>query len=186
MPQMQSGSAEPLVWLDMEMTGLDPETCVPIEVAVIVTTADLAELATMEAVIHQPEEALESMIDLVREMHTSNGLLPRVRASRVSLAEAEERMIAALDGLVVKGSAILAGNSIPTDRRFIDRYFPAFAAWLHYRMVNVTSLKELVRRWYGEEALPAKPESDHTALSDVRASIAELAHYRRTVMRERS
>ncbi len=183
---MQPGSGEPLVWLDMEMTGLDPETCVPIEVAVIVTTAELAELATMEAVIHQPDEALESMNEVVLEMHTANGLLNRVRNSRISLAEAEQRMIAALDGRVVKGSAILSGNSIHTDRRFIDRYFPDFASWLHYRMVDVTSLKELVRRWYGEEALPAKPESDHTALSDVRASITELAHYRRTVMRERS
>ncbi len=176
---MGDAKSELLVWLDMEMTGLDPQSCVPIEVAAIVTTKDLDEIETYHAVIHQPEPALSSMNEFVRNMHTQNGLLEKVARSSTSLPEAD----AAVAALVARhcpeeGEALLAGNSIHQDRRFIDRYFPALEKRLHYRMVDVSTLKELVRRWYGAAAEFLKPESDHTALADVRQSIEELRFYR--------
>jgi oligoribonuclease len=175
--------SNPLIWLDMEMTGLDPEQCVPIEVAVVVTDASLGELATMEAVIHQPDSALEQMSEIVREMHTANGLIDRVRGSTRQLAEVDQELASLVSGYAGDHTGVLAGNSIHTDRLFVKRYFPLLESLLHYRMVDVSSLKELVRRWYGEDALYAKPDSDHTALADARASIAELAFYRQTCFR---
>jgi len=167
-----------LVWLDMEMTGLDPETCVPVEVALILTTSDLEEGETYHAVIHQPDTALESMNDFVRDMHTKNGLLAKVGESRTTLAEADAALAALVAKTCEEGEALLAGNSIHQDRRFVERYFPLLEKRLHYRMVDVSTLKELVRRWYGEDAVFPKPDSDHTALADARQSIAELAFYR--------
>lgn len=167
-----------LVWLDMEMTGLDPETCVPIEVAIIITTEDLEERETYHAVIHQEEAALASMNDFVRNMHTENGLLERVAKSTTTLAEADAAVAEIVSKIAPEGEALLAGNSIHQDRRFIARYFPALEACLHYRMVDVSTLKELARRWYGADAVFKKPDSDHTALADTRQSIAELAFYR--------
>ncbi|HUH00957.1 MAG TPA: oligoribonuclease [Kofleriaceae bacterium] len=178
---MASRDAQPLLWLDMEMTGLDPETCVPIEIAIVVTDAELTELDVAHAVIHQPEEQLATMIEVVREMHTANGLLDKVRAATTSLAQADA-LVAEVVARQFSRPAVLAGNSIHTDRRFVMRYFPQLEARLHYRMVDVSSFKEVVRRWYGEAALYPKPESDHTAVADARASIAELAFYRKTFM----
>lgn len=167
-----------LVWLDMEMTGLDPETCCPIEVAAIITEGDdLAELGRMEAVIHQPESALQNMVPIVLEMHTANGLLERVRRSDIDLAIADRALAALVTEHCHAGKAMLAGNTIHQDRLFIRRYFPVTEKLLHYRMLDVSTIKELVKRWYGEPKAFNK-ESDHTALSDVRASIAELAYYR--------
>ena len=167
-----------LVWLDMEMTGLDPVKCVPLQVAAIVTDDDLRELEAVEVTIWQPPAALESMEPYVRKMHTHNGLIEAVRASDKSVALAE----LAIGGLLAKWcpyrKAVLAGNSIHQDRRFLERYFPTFHGYLHYRMVDVSSFKEMVRRWYGEDAIPTKDEGKHTALADIRASIKELAHYR--------
>jgi oligoribonuclease len=178
---MGSRDAQPLLWLDMEMTGLDPESCVPIEIAIVVTDAELNELDVAHAVIHQPEEQLGSMIEIVRDMHTANGLLEKVRASTTSLVEADT-LITEVVARNFTRPAVLAGNSIHTDRRFVMRYFPQLEARLHYRMVDVSSFKEVVRRWYGEAALCPKPESDHTAVADARASISELAFYRKSLM----
>lgn len=178
---MASRDAQPLLWLDMEMTGLDPETCVPIEIAIVVTTAELEELDVSHAVIHQPEERLESMIEIVREMHTANGLIEKVRASSISVAQADAQLVEVV-GRHFSKPAVLAGNSIHTDRRFVMKYFPQLEARLHYRMVDVSSFKEVFRRWYGEGSLCPKPESDHTAVADARASIAELAFYRSSLM----
>lgn len=171
-----------LVWLDMEMTGLDPDTCVPLEVAVIVTDARLAELETFESVVAAPPQALEAMDDFVRKMHTDNGLLERVAAAGAECDEIDRAMTELTGRWCAPGTGVLAGNSIWQDRRFIRRYFPRLDAALHYRMVDVSSIKELVRRWYGESALPEK-QSAHTAMADIRASIAELEHYRRTTWR---
>ncbi len=168
-----------LIWLDMEMTGLDPETCVPIEVAIIITGADLEEREEYHAVVHQPPEALASMNDFVREMHTGNGLLTRVANSDTSIDQADRALAALVLRHCPEGKAVLAGNSIHQDRRFIARYFPELEKTLHYRMVDVSTLKELVRRWYGAGALYPKTESDHTALADTRQSIAELGFYRK-------
>lgn len=177
-------SREPLVWLDMEMTGLDPERCVPIEVALVITTAELEELDQMEMVIWQPPEALDRIEPFVRRMHTENGLLEKVRASEFSVADAERKMLAMLARWTKPGEGVLSGNSIHQDRRFIHKYFPVMNGYLHYRMVDVSTLKELARRWYGPEALFMKGNTDHTALSDVRSSIEELKHYRKVLFKE--
>ena len=176
-----SESREPLVWLDMEMTGLDPERCAPIEVALVMTTPELEELDHMEMVIWQPDEVLARMEPYVRRMHTDNGLLRKVQSSEFSVTDAERKMLSMLARWTKPGEGVLSGNSIHQDRRFIARYFPTVNGYLHYRMVDVSTIKELARRWYGPEKLFAKGPTDHTALSDVRASIAELKHYRRAL-----
>lgn len=176
-----SESREPLIWLDMEMTGLEPHECVPLEVAIVITDPDLLELDAMEAVIWQPDSALSTMAPIVQKMHTENGLLGRVRSSPLSLREVEKKMMLMISRWAKPHEGVLAGNSIHQDRRFLAAYFPVVHGYLHYRMVDVSTVKELVLRWYGEEAAFPKTQSDHTALADVRASIAELAHYRARV-----
>ncbi len=175
---MSDPKSDLLVWLDMEMTGLDPDTCVPIEIAIIITTKNLEELHAYHAVIHQDAAALAPMNDFVRNMHTENRLLEKVATSTTSLEEADAAIAAVVAEHCPEGEGLLSGNSIHQDRRFIARYFPKLEANLHYRMVDVSTLKELVRRWYGDDALFPKPDSDHTALADTRQSIAELAFYR--------
>lgn len=172
-----------LVWLDMEMTGLDPETCVPIELAILITTNDLVEKESYHTVIHQDAGALATMNDFVRDMHTKNGLLEKVAAATTSLTEADAAAAALVDAVSPEGDALLAGNSIHQDRRFIVRYFPELEQRLHYRMVDVSTVKELARRWYGTGAVFQKPESDHTALADTRESIAEMKFYRENYFR---
>ncbi len=178
-------SREPLIWLDMEMTGLEPEDDVPLEIAVVITDPELEELDSMEAVIWQPDSLLERMSPIVRKMHTDNGLLEKVRRSPLGLREVEKKLV----NLIVRWSTphegVLAGNSIHQDRRFLAAYFPVAHGLLHYRMVDVSTLKELARRWYGPEALYAKTASDHTALADVRGSIAELKHFRNKIFTAR-
>lgn len=172
-----------LVWLDMEMTGLDPEFDVPLQVAVVITDGSLSELDSAEYTIWQPDSVLEQMQPVVRRMHDQNNLTKSVRKSETSLHEAEKKLLALLGRWVKPGEGILAGNSIHQDRKFLQRYFPAIHGYLHYRMVDVSTLKELARRWYGPEALAQKETSDHTALSDTRASIRELEHYRKVLFR---
>jgi oligoribonuclease len=174
-----------LVWLDMEMTGLDPMSCVPIEVAVIISDSQLAEVsgANYEAVIHQPESAFVGMPQVVVDMHTQNGLLDRVRASILSLAEVDAAMAKLIAEHCEAGKALLAGNTIQQDRLFIRRYFPETEKTLHYRQVDVSAFKEMVRRWYGPSAVFAK-DSNHTAMDDIRSSIDELKYYRKNFFRE--
>lgn len=172
--------ADRLVWLDMEMTGLDPVSCVPLEVAVIVTTGELEEVegTAYEAVIHQPESALQGLDPVVVKMHTDNGLLDRVRSSQHSLDEVDETVAELISKHCKAGKALLAGNSIQQDRLFIRRYFPKTESTLHYRQLDVSTVKEIVRRWYGADAIFAK-QTSHTAMADIRNSIAELAYYRK-------
>ena len=172
-----------LVWLDMEMTGLDPNTDVPLQVAVIITDADLAELDALELTIWQPDSILDQMQPFVRKMHSDNGLTKAVRRSETSVLEAERKLLSLIARWVKPGEGILAGNSIHQDRRFLQRYFPSVHGYLHYRMVDVSTIKELARRWYGIEALAPKAASEHTALSDTRASIKELEHFRRGIFK---
>lgn len=180
---MGNTKINPLVWLDMEMTGLDPETCVPIQVAIVMTDNDLNEIEALELNIWQPESALEPMEPYVRNMHTDNGLLDAIRACDTSVHQAEQKMLGFLSRHCDFREGILAGNSIHQDRKFLDRYFPAFSGFLHYRMIDVSSLKELVRRWYGSEYQFVKSDAaNHTALADIRESIAELEHYRAAFM----
>ena len=173
-----------LVWLDMEMTGLDPERERIIEVATILTDGHLNELATgPELVIHQPEEVLAAMDDWNKTHHGASGLIDRVKSSTVSEAQAEEQTIAFINEHVqAKERPVLAGNSIHQDRRFIRRYMPALEKRLHYRMVDVSTIKELARRWF--PALSAKQKAKketHRALDDIRESIEELRFYKQHV-----
>ncbi|MBL4635031.1 MAG: oligoribonuclease [Kofleriaceae bacterium] len=169
-----------LVWLDMEMTGLDPIACVPIEIAVIITDGELNEIsgACYEVVIHQPDDALANMPEIVVEMHTENGLLKRVRESSNTLEDADREVAALVAAHCEAGKAMLAGNTIRQERRFIRRYFPQLERTLHYRQVDVSSFKEMVRRWYGADAVFNKATS-HTAMSDIRHSIEEMQYYRK-------
>lgn len=178
-----SEAKELLVWLDMEMTGLDPERCVPIEVAMLITNAELVELDSMEAVIWQPDSELEKMEPIVRKMHTDNGLIEKVRKADGSLMDAERKMIDLLSRWVRPREGVLCGNSIHQDRKFLARYFPVVNGYLHYRMIDVSTIKEIGRRWYGNDVLYTKGSSDHTALADVRESINELAHYRKSMFK---
>lgn len=171
------------VWLDLEMTGLDPESCAIIEIGVIITGPDLRPIAELDRVIWQPEEVLLRMEPVVREMHTRNGLLDKVRASSTSLRVAERDITALISEHCALGEGVLAGNSIHTDRRFLFRYMPMLECYLHYRMVDVTSIKVLARAWYPNLVEPRKAPSGHTALADVRNSIAELQYYRDVLFR---
>jgi oligoribonuclease len=175
-----------LVWLDLEMTGLDVMRDVIVEIAVLVTDADLQPLDDgIDVVVHQPPDVLEGMDDFVRKMHEKSGLLPEIAASNVPLDDAGA---AALEYVKrhVPGPrmAPLCGNSIGVDRRFLDRYLPELDGYVHYRSVDVTSLKELCRRWYpaAYKKRPGKAET-HRALDDVRESIAELRYYREAMLR---
>jgi oligoribonuclease len=172
-------AAPRMVWVDLEMTGLDPATCTIVEIATIVTDADLTVLGEGPAlVIHQPEAALAAMNTFVRELHTRSGLLERIQSSTVSLAEAEARTVAFLEAHCQKGTALLCGNSVWKDRAFLERYMPAVIELLHYRIVDVSTLKELVRRWYPAPFHAPKKKEIHRALDDIRESIEELKWYR--------
>jgi oligoribonuclease len=170
-----------LVWLDMEMTGLEPERERIIEIATILTDGNLTEIALgPELVIHQPDEVLAAMDDWNRKHHGASGLVDRVKASTITEADAEAQTIAFINAHVpAKDRPVLAGNSIHQDRRFIHQYMPAFDRRLHYRMVDVSTIKELGRRWFPEitAKLPAKKEG-HRALDDIRESIDELRWYK--------
>ncbi|MEU5850585.1 oligoribonuclease [Saccharopolyspora shandongensis] len=172
-----------LVWIDCEMTGLDLGKDALIEIAALVTDADLNILGEgVDIVIHADDEALAGMPDVVRDMHDRSGLTEEVRRSEVTLEEAEQRVLEYIRRYVpADRSAPLAGNSIATDRGFISRDMPRLDAHLHYRMVDVSSIKELCRRWY-PRIYYAQPEKGlaHRALADIRESIRELAYYRRT------
>ncbi|WP_163507461.1 oligoribonuclease [Fodinicola acaciae] len=173
-----------LVWIDCEMTGLDTEHDLLIEVAALVTDSELTVLGDgVDVVIHADDEALDGMVDVVKQMHEKSGLTEEVRASAVTLAEAEKQVLDYVRQHVPDaGSAPLCGNSIATDRGFIARYMPDLDAHLHYRMVDVSSIKELCRRWY-PRVYYGQPEKglSHRALADIKESIRELAYYRRAV-----
>jgi oligoribonuclease len=171
-------SAGNLAFLDLEMTGLDAERDVIIQAALIVTDSELQPLDEYCCDIHQSEQALAVMSPFVRDMHEKNGLIERVRASRIDLREAQHQLIARVSTLC-EHPAVLCGSSIWVDRVFVNRHMPGLGAYLHYRMIDVTSVKLLVQRWLGSSATFNKPtEGEHDALVDIRNSIAELRHYR--------
>lgn len=173
-----------LVWLDMEMTGLDPAKERIIEVATILTDGQLVEIAVgPDLVIHQSDEVLGAMDDWNKKHHGGSGLVDRVKASTVTEGDAEAQTLELLKKHCgAKDRPVLAGNSIHQDRRFIRRYMPALDARLHYRMVDVSTVKELARRWFPQlvAKIPPKKET-HRALDDIRESIDELRWYRQHV-----
>lgn len=173
----------PLIWIDMEMSGLDPERCRILEIATIVTDGDLRVLAEGPAVVvHQPDEVLDSMDQWCTRHHGDSGLTDEVRASSLDEAEAERQTMAFLEAWTQPGASPLCGSSIFQDRRFLMRYMPRFYEFLHYRLIDVSSVKELARRWFPEMRPPAKGEA-HRALPDVRESIEELRFYRARLFR---
>jgi oligoribonuclease len=172
-------AAADLVWLDMEMTGLDPERERIIEMAVIVTDSNLNIVAEGPViVVRQPESLLEAMDDWNKRQHGASGLLEKVRSVGVSEREAEATMLAFLERYVEKKRSPLCGNTIWQDRRFLARYMPTLENYLHYRMIDVSSIKELVQRWRPDIAAGYTKRNEHTALADVRESIEELRYYR--------
>ncbi len=170
--------------MDLEMTGLEPERHVIVEIATVITDDDLTVLAVgPDLVIHATDEELSHMGDFVRTMHTSSGLLASIEASTVSLTDAERltKEFLLANG-VEPGSVPLSGNSIGTDRRFLQQYMPTLEKFFHYRNVDVSTIKELAQRWF-PDTLTQRPDkaTAHRALDDVMESIAELAFYRRTL-----
>lgn len=168
-----------LIWIDLEMTGLDTDRDSIIEIATLVTDSELKVLAEgPEIAIHHPVERLQAMDDWNRETHTRSGLWQRVVESQVSMAEAEARTIEFLKAWVPPGKSPMCGNSICQDRRFLAREMPALERYFHYRNLDVSTVKELAKRWAPQVAQGLKKNGAHTALSDIRESVAELAYYR--------
>jgi oligoribonuclease len=176
----------PLVWIDLEMTGLDPDNDRIVEVAVIITDGSVTELVEgPHLVIHAEDSVLENMAPVVRDMHASSGLTDDIRRSRLSTARAEQMVLEFVkEHIPERGQAPLAGNSVHADRAFLRKHMPDLEAWFHYRNVDVSTIKELTRRWFPEtlEKAPTKG-GNHRALADIRESIAELQFYRETVFR---
>ena len=168
-----------LIWIDLEMTGLEPKTDVILEMATIVTDSQLNILAEGPVfAIKQPDEVLDNMSAWCIEQHGKSGLTARCRASSVSLAEAEQQTIAFLSQYVPAGKSPMCGNSIGQDRRFLVEYAPALEEFFHYRNLDVSTVKELARRWNPEVLKQVQKSGSHLALDDIRESIAELVTYR--------
>src|SRR6476620_10038910 len=159
-----------LVWIDLEMTGLNPQNDVILQAALIITNKELSPLEEYSCDIWQPERELEKMTPFVREMHQKNGLIERVRASKMELAAAEKRLLERVAGWCTY-PAVLCGNSVGQDKRFIDQYMPGLAGYLSYRIVDVSSIKILSKLWYGDAGVFKKSEEgEHDALVDIRNS----------------
>ena len=178
-PASLARSDQNLVWLDCEMTGLDPERDCLIEIAVVVTGPDLQpRLEGPALAIHQSDAQLDLMDAWNKGTHGRSGLIDKVRASTISEAEAEERVLEFIARYVPKQGSPMCGNSIGQDRRFLVKYMPKLEAYFHYRNLDVSTLKELARRWRPEVYASFKKRQMHTALADVHESIDELVHYR--------
>lgn len=183
---MTMTSEQNLIWIDLEMTGLDTETDQIIEIATIVTDSQLNTLAEGPVLaIHQSDQLLNNMDEWNTKHHGESGLLQRVRASTIDEQEAERQTLAFLQNYIEAGKSPMCGNSICQDRRFLHRCMPELERYFHYRNLDVSTLKELARRWYPEEILKGfKKQGAHLALDDIRESIAELRYYREHLFRE--
>ena len=177
-------SDQNLIWLDCEMTGLDPEVDRIIEIAVVVTGPDLApRIEGPVFAIHQSDEQLDRMDAWNKGTHGRSGLIDRVKASTVTEAEAEESLLAFLARYAPKSGSPMCGNTIGQDRRFLVKYMPRLEAFFHYRNLDVSTLKELAKRWRPDVYANFRKQQAHTALADVQESIDELAHYREHFLR---
>jgi oligoribonuclease len=168
-----------LVWLDMEMTGLDPERDRILELAVVVTNSNLDVVAEGAVwVVHQPDEVLAGMDEWNQKTHAKSGLIDKVKASILAEADIEAQCLDFLHRYVPTGKSPMCGNSICQDRRFMARYMPKLEAWFHYRNLDVSTLKELCKRWKPDVAKGVKKGGKHEALADIEESIEELKYYR--------
>ncbi|MEM6707389.1 MAG: oligoribonuclease [Pseudomonadota bacterium] len=183
-PAHESARAERLVWIDLEMTGLDPEQDRIIEIATLVTDGQLNLIAEGPVLaVHQSDELLNGMDEWNTRTHGASGLTERVRQSPISETEAQAQTLAFVAEHVDERRAPLCGNSVWQDRRFLARYMPTLEAYLHYRLIDVSTVKELARRWRPDLLSGFKKQGAHTALADIRESVAELAYYRSCFIR---
>ncbi|MFI5366242.1 MAG: oligoribonuclease [Candidatus Binatia bacterium] len=182
---MSQRSDAHLVWMDLEMTGLDPDRDTILEIATLITTDALDLVAEGPVLaIHHPAETLAAMDEWNREHHAKSGLTERVSASAVMMGDAEAQTLAFVKRFCPERISPLCGNSIYQDRRFLARYMPTLEAYLHYRNIDVSTVKELVRRWYPKGPQPPEKQHAHLALDDIRESIDELRFYRRYFFRD--
>ncbi|WP_108445866.1 oligoribonuclease [Halomonas denitrificans] len=173
-----------LIWIDLEMTGLDPNRERIIEIATLVTDADLNTVAEGPVIaVHQPDALLDAMDEWNTRTHGASGLVQRVKESRIDTAEAERRTLEFLAAHVEAGASPMCGNSIHQDRRFLEREMPELLAFFHYRNLDVSTLKELAKRWNPGALAGFQKRNVHLAMDDIRESIAELAHYRTTFLK---
>lgn len=171
-----------LVWIDLEMSGLDVENCQILEIATVVTNSDLEVVGEgPELVIHQSDDVLEAMDEWNTKHHGESGLTEAVRESKISLSDAEKDTLQFVEKYCAENTAPLCGNSVWQDRRFLAKYMPRLESYLHYRIIDVSSIKEVVRRWYPTDVRPPSKEQSHRALDDILESIEELRYYRREV-----
>ncbi len=178
-PNDNNSRSTNLIWIDLEMTGLEPEHDTIIEIATIVTDANLNLIAEGPSLaVHQSDAALEAMDEWCTRQHGQSGLTQRVRESVLGERDAELQTLAFLQQHVDQGASPMCGNSIGQDRRFLDKYMPELEAFFHYRNLDVSTLKELARRWKPEVLAGVKKKGSHLALDDIRDSINELSHYR--------
>jgi oligoribonuclease len=181
---MSQRSDAHLVWMDLEMTGLDPERDTILEIATLITTNELALVAEGPVLaIHNAARVLAAMDQWNREHHGASGLIERVRTSTISMREAEAQTLAFVKTYCPERISPLCGNSIYQDRRFLARYMPALEGYLHYRNVDVSTIKELMRRWFPHGPQPPEKKHAHLALDDIRESINELLFYRQHYFR---
>ncbi len=174
-----------LVWMDLEMTGLDPKTCVIIEIASLVTDKDLNLIAQGPSlVIHQPQSVLDVMDDWNKKHHGESGLIKQVQESTVTLEEAEKQTLAFISQHVKAKTSPLCGNTIYQDRRFLIEYMKDLESYLHYRLVDVSTIKELVKRWYGPAFQSPQKKQKHKALDDILETVEELKFYRKMVFKQ--
>lgn len=173
-----------LVWMDLEMSGLDPERCHILEIATLITDKDLNVIAEgPELVIHQPDSVLDAMDEWCTTHHGQSGLTQKVKDSNVSVAQAEADTLAFMQQWVEPGVSPLCGNSIWQDRRFLIKYMPSLDGYCHYRNIDVSTLKELAARWSPEVLSGVKKQGSHRAMDDIRESINELVYYRETLFK---
>ncbi len=182
---MSSDLKNNLVWMDMEMTGLDPKTCVVIEIATLVTDKDLNLVAEGPVlVVHQPDSVLDAMDDWNKEHHGKSGLIQQVKDSKISLAQAEQATLDFIAQHSAPKASPLCGNTIYQDRRFLLEYMPKLEGYLHYRLIDVSTIKELVKRWYGPDFQSPPKKQTHKAMDDIRETIEELRFYREKVFKK--